>query len=252
MDTIKLLRITYKENKKVFCIFRNVDKTKNLKELRDLNPNKKIAADYEFVDGESPIEEDLEQEYLVGDFINGQNPFIYIQKKDIKPNANIKSDSSQQNNEVTIPNIQNISTNDSSIISNKSQTETNPKEKDNNITNENSISVPIENKKELISTENVTDPNIVSTHTEDNNNSNGEILSKDENNIAQTKESNNCSSILETTSNLNENNTQIQENSDQEEEDNVENLNQINENSENNNNGIDDSLATKKKKKKKA
>ena len=127
---IKLLRICLKHNNKVFNALRKVDKEKNLKELRNLDPKKIINNDYEFVDGDNIVGEDLEENYLIDDLINNSDgkPYIYIKLKSIN-NSNI----SENNN-----NIQNKTTNDSSQ-SNNSQMTINTNQSLNNENNDNKV-----------------------------------------------------------------------------------------------------------------
>ena len=80
-NVIKKLRICNKEDGAVFCLLRNVDKEMSLKDLRNFNPKRKITSDYEFIDKDKPINEDVEEDYLIEDFLEGDDPFIYVQKK---------------------------------------------------------------------------------------------------------------------------------------------------------------------------
>ena len=109
-NTIDVVRILEKEQKKIkiFNIIRDVDKTTTLKDLRDLD-DAKISLDYEFLDGEYSISEELEQKFLVKDLIKDDNYFfsIYIQKKN-KENSLIeikKEESSYENDNLITSNI---------------------------------------------------------------------------------------------------------------------------------------------------
>ena len=84
MEKVKLLRIVYNDNKKVFNIFRNVDKHISLSLLRELDSKKKISSDYKFLDGGAPIEKDLEDVYVIEDFCkDDKSCIIFVEKKSL-------------------------------------------------------------------------------------------------------------------------------------------------------------------------
>ena len=102
---IKVVKIISKDEGKIMALLKKIDKTENLKSIRD--KNEKITSEYYFCDGEDLIDFELEENFEIGDVID-DNGKIYIKSvkstktvddnKDLdKSNTSIKTTEKKSN-----------------------------------------------------------------------------------------------------------------------------------------------------------
>lgn len=81
---IKVVKIISKDEGKIMALLKKIDKTENLKNIRD--KNEKITSEYYFCDGEDLIDFELEENFEIGDVIDN-NGKIYV--KSTKSNKTV-------------------------------------------------------------------------------------------------------------------------------------------------------------------
>lgn len=102
---IKVLKIISKDEGKIIALMKKIDKTENLKSIRD--KNEKITSEHHFCDGKDLIDFELEDNYEIGDLIDeGGKVYIKSTKKvddneDIDKSNTIIKSTEKESNETT-------------------------------------------------------------------------------------------------------------------------------------------------------
>ena len=87
-DIIKKLKVSIKGENKILLLIKNVEKSQNLKNLRE--KNNKITPEFQFCDGEDLIDFELESDYEIGDLVDAEGKIYIKSSQKLNENDNSK------------------------------------------------------------------------------------------------------------------------------------------------------------------